>query len=192
MEIHCFAKKEITFLQEYCTVLEPLSRGLDFLQAEGNCFFGTLLATLETVIKKITAIRPKLSSMTIGLVVLIESSIKHRFECIFGSKDAIIVAISLPKFKLRWINDQTKKDQLKQMFIQKIKLHCNGDVTESLAEQTEPQQSSSTKDFYKFNSDEDNTTQSRVESEVNDYLSNAKKCECLNKYPTVKKGVPRV
>ena len=91
MEIHCFAKKEITF------VLEPLSTGLDFLQAEGNCFFGTLLLTLETVIKKITAIRPKLSSMTIGLVGLIESSIKHCFECIFGSKDAIIVAISLTK-----------------------------------------------------------------------------------------------
>ena len=73
------------------------------------------------------------------------------------------------------------------MFIQEIRLHCNDDVTESLAEQTEPQQSSSKKDFYKFNSDEDNTTQSTVESKVNDYLSNAKKCECLNKYPTVKR-----
>ena len=52
------------------------------------------------------------------------------------------------------------------------------------AEQTESQQSSSKKDFYEFDSDEDNTTQSAVESEVNDY---AKKYECLNKYPTVKR-----
>ena len=93
----------------------------------------------------------------------------------------------MPKFKLRWIDDQTKKDQLKQMFIQEIRLHCNDDFAESQAEQTEPQQSSSKKDFYEFDSDEDNTTQSTVESEVNDYLSNAKRCECLNKYPTIKR-----
>ena len=187
MEIRCFAEREITFLKEYCTVLEPLSRGLDILQREDNCFFGTLLPTLETVIKKITAMRPKLSSMTIGLVGLIESSIKRRFQCIFESKNAIIAAISLPKFKLRWIDDQTKKDQLKQMFIQEIRLHRNDNVTESQAEQTESQQSSGKKDFYEFDSDEDITTQSAVESEVNDYLSNAKKYECLNKYPTVKR-----
>ena len=184
MEIRCFAEREITFLKEYCTVLEPLSRGLDILQGEDDCFFGTLLPTLETIIKKITAMRPKLSSMTIGLVGLIESSLKRRFGCIFGSKDATIAAISLPKFKLRWIDDQTKKDQLKQMFIQEIRLHRNDDVAESQVEQTEP---SSKKDFYEFDSDEDNTTQSTVESEVNDYLSNAKRCECLNKYPTIKR-----
>ena len=73
------------------------------------------------------------------------------------------------------------------MFIQEIRLHCNDDFAESQAEQTEPQQSSSKKDFYEFDSDEDNTTQSTVESEVNDYLSNAKRCECLNKYPTIKR-----
>ena len=184
MQIRCFAEREITFLKEYCTVLEPLSRGLDILEGEDNCFFGTLLPTSETIIKKITAMRPKLSSMTIGLVGLIENSLKRRFGCIFGSKDAIIAAISLPKFKLRWIDDQTKKDQLKQMFIQEIRLHRNDDVAESQAEQTEPQQSSSKKDFYEFDSDKDNTTQSTVES---DYLSNAKRCECLNKYPTIKR-----
>ena len=88
--------------------------------------------------------------MTIGLVGLIESSLKRRFGCTFGSKNAIIAAISLPKFKLRWIDDQTKKDQLKQMFIQEIRLHRNDDVAKSQAEQTEPQQSNSKKGFYEF------------------------------------------
>ena len=41
--------------------------------------------------------------------------------------------------------------------------------------------SSGKKDFYEFDSDEDNTTQSTMESEVNNYLSNAERCECLNK-----------
>ena len=41
--------------------------------------------------------------------------------------------------------------------------------------------------FYEFDSDEDNTTQNTVESEVNDYPSNAKRCECLSKYPTIKR-----
>ena len=77
LEIRCFAEREITFLKEYCTVLEPLSRGLDILQGEDDYLFGTSPPTLKTIIKKITAMRLKLSSMTIGLVGLIESSIKR-------------------------------------------------------------------------------------------------------------------
>ena len=52
MRIHTFVKKEIVSLKEYCSVLKPLARGLDILQGKDNCFYGTLLPTLETIIKK--------------------------------------------------------------------------------------------------------------------------------------------
>ena len=42
----------VNFLKEYCDVLKPLAMGL---QDEDNCYFGTVLPTLETIIKKVIA-----------------------------------------------------------------------------------------------------------------------------------------
>ena len=68
METRCFSDREITFLNEYCAVLKPLARRLDILHGEDNCYFGTVLPTLETIIKKINTVKADLSSMTMGLV----------------------------------------------------------------------------------------------------------------------------
>ena len=62
-------------IEEHCAVLKPLSRGLDILQGEDNCYYGALLPTLATIIKKTKAIKPDLS-MTTGLADAVESSIK--------------------------------------------------------------------------------------------------------------------
>ena len=190
MGVRSFVEREIVFLKEYCSVLKPLARGLDILQGEDNCFYGTLLPTLETIIKKTKALIPQLSSTTVGLVYIIESSIKQHFTRAFESESAIVAAITLPKFKLKWVDDQRKKDQFKQVLIEKIQSHADDDVTEteSPVQQPESQASNSEKDhFYDFDSDEDTTALNAIESEVNDYLSNAKQYECLNKYPKVKK-----
>ena len=56
LDVRCFSDRELTFLTEYCKVLKPLARGLDILQGEDNCFYGTLLSILETIIKKTKAI----------------------------------------------------------------------------------------------------------------------------------------
>jgi len=45
-------KKELYFLKEYCDVLKPLAMGLDKLQGENHCYFGTLLPTLEKPLSK--------------------------------------------------------------------------------------------------------------------------------------------
>ena len=131
MGLHTFVEREIVFLKEYCSVLKPLARGLDILQGEDNCFYGTLLPTLETIIKKTKALVPHLSPITVGLVDAIESSIKCRFAKVFESNSAIIAAVTLPKLKLRWVDNQIKKDQFKQVLIQEIRLHANDDVRPS-------------------------------------------------------------
>ena len=114
LNLHCFNEKE------YCKVLQPFARGLDILQGEDKCFYGTLLPTLETVLKKIRDIKANLSVMTTGLTFSIEEAIKHRFRSIFDSKEAILAAITLPKFKLRWVETQSKKDCYKQMLIDEM------------------------------------------------------------------------
>ena len=38
LELHCFTEQEFNFLKEYCAILKPLSKGLDILQGEDNCF----------------------------------------------------------------------------------------------------------------------------------------------------------
>ena len=113
--------REFAFLKEYCQVFKPLARGLDILQGENNCFYGTLLPTLETILKKVRAMKPEISSTTLGLAVCIEDLIKRRFSRVFDSKDAIIAAVSILKFKLKWVEGQVKKDQYKQIFIDKMR-----------------------------------------------------------------------
>ena len=58
--------------------------------------------------------------MTMSLADCIEASILQRFSGIFDSKRAIIAAITLPKFKLRWVESQQKKNLLKQMLLDEM------------------------------------------------------------------------
>ena len=108
-DIHFFNEEEIMFLKEYCAVLHPLSGGFDILQGEDNCFYGTLLPTLETIIKNLKDKKSELSEMMVGLVTYIDSAIKQRFSQIFNSHDVIIAAAASPKFELRWVEKQEKK-----------------------------------------------------------------------------------
>jgi len=47
----------------------------------------------------------------VGLVDCIETAIKHRFQLIFETEDPILAAVVLPKFKLKWVESQKKKDK---------------------------------------------------------------------------------
>ena len=51
----------------------------------------------------------------------------------------------------------------------------------------EPDVASQKKDFYEFESDEEESSRDSVEVEAAEYLSVAKKIECLHKFPTVKR-----
>lgn len=191
LELRCFTDKEFTFLTEYCKVLYPLVRGLDILQGEENCFYRTLLPTLVTIIKKTKATTSGLSTMTTGLVYAIEESIKQRFGAVFDSKNAIISAMTLPKFKLKWVEQQIKKDQYTQMLLDEMRLcvdvdDCSKDaVTEDDSEAKD--KTNKKKDFYEFDSDEEPTTRDTLELEAASYLKDAKTLGCLHKYATIKK-----
>ena len=126
--------------------------------------------------------------MTVGLVDCIENTIKHRFH-IFENDDSILAAIFLPKFKLKWVESQRKKDDYKQMLLQAMHQYADDEAMSTTGSQEESQKASKKKDdFYEFKSDDEGSSQnSYTEVEAREYLSNAKRIECLHKYPTIKK-----
>ena len=194
LNLRCFNEKELSFLKEYCKVLQPFARGLDILQGEEKCFYGTLLPTLETILKKIRVIKADLSVMTTGLAVSIENAIKQRFRSIFDSKEAILAAITLPKFKLQWVETQSKKDSYKQMLIDEMRLFVGENhlvvENEDDAVQNRAEQGGENKrkdHFYDFPSDDESSTSTdTVEVEAANYLSTAKDLDCLHRYPIIK------
>ena len=64
-------------------LLKPLAMALDILQGEENCFYGTILPTLEALMAKTLDLKDSLSRMTSGLLdVIVEVKLcVHLFFC---------------------------------------------------------------------------------------------------------------
>ena len=166
-------------------MLNLLVRGLDILQEEENCFYGTLPPTLVTILKKTKAIKTQLTAMATGLTLSLEDAINRCFEKVLDLKDAIISAITPPKFKLKWVESHAKKDHYTQMLIDEMRFHAEANDSR---EAEDVNSKASKKDFYEFDYDEESAaTCDTVEMEAIRYLSDAKTLDCLSKYPTVKK-----
>ncbi|KAL7859594.1 hypothetical protein SRHO_G00147410 [Serrasalmus rhombeus] len=94
--------QEYQFLREYCTVMKPLTVALDILQGEDNCFYGTLLPTLETLITKTLDLKTGLQILG-DLPEAVVKAIKARFAEMLQSETAVLAVVTLPRFKLRWL-----------------------------------------------------------------------------------------
>lgn len=63
-----------------------------------------------------------------NLSKIILQGIKTRFSTILDSDEALLAAVTLPKFKLRWLRDETRKDTIKMTLVAQcraltIKIH---------------------------------------------------------------------
>ena len=73
------------------------------------------------------------------------------------------------------------------MFIDEMRKYDN-EISIVEDRNTEPDVASQKKkDFYKFESDEDESSRDSVEAEAAEYFSMAKKIECLHKFPTIRR-----
>uniref|UniRef100_A0A3Q3MSV0 BED-type domain-containing protein n=1 Tax=Labrus bergylta TaxID=56723 RepID=A0A3Q3MSV0_9LABR len=113
LQIKCMNDREYQFLKEYCAIMKPFTVALDILQGEDTCFYGTLQPTLEVLMAKTLVMKNGLSQMTTGLPEVIVGAIKTRFATTIDSKDALLAAVSLPKFKLRWVKEEVRRDHIK-------------------------------------------------------------------------------
>lgn len=67
LDIRGPTEREHLFLKEYCSVLKPMTVALDILQGEENCYYGSLLPTLENLMSRTLALQNGLSRMTADL-----------------------------------------------------------------------------------------------------------------------------
>ncbi|GAA6109900.1 uncharacterized protein LOC107573587 [Tachysurus ichikawai] len=168
--------------------MKPLTVSLDILQGEESCYYGTLLPIIEVLMSKLLEIKEGLIIAT-GLPEAI--AIKTRFASVLEKNDAILAAVTLPMFKLRWLRDQRKKEMVKGM----LAAECHkliprpGPVQQAAkmpVSQTTPDSSSfNVQDFFCFEEADD--TFSTVETEVMTYLRTPKTgMEILKQFATIK------
>lgn len=150
LQIKCMNEREYLFLKEYCTIMKPFTIALDILQGEDTCFYGTLQPALEVLISKTLATKNDLSQMTIGLPEIIVRAIKSRFANVIDAKEALLSAVSLPKFKLRWVKDEDKQDFIKTLLTTECRTIQSEEPSVTLSSVVEAASISDEEDFFTF------------------------------------------
>ncbi|CAH1111662.1 unnamed protein product [Psylliodes chrysocephalus] len=106
--IPVFKEHEISFLEEYIKLMQPLAETLDFLQEEHNTYYGYLLPSLVSMKTKLQKLKISgdIKQLTVPLEAIIKS-VGQRFKEFLTlspeSKTAVIGAVC-PRFKMRWYN----------------------------------------------------------------------------------------
>ncbi|RXN22452.1 zinc finger BED domain-containing 1-like protein [Labeo rohita] len=120
-----------------------------------------------------------------------KKAIKTRFAEVLESEDAVLAAVTLPKFKLRWLRTQDRKDKAKASLLaecRKLVLDQDQQAGTSTSTPTchQSRDSAIEDEFFSFEDEDD--TSSTAESEVTDYFkSGAQEIDSLNGFALIKK-----
>ncbi|XP_030578927.1 uncharacterized protein LOC115775864 [Archocentrus centrarchus] len=160
--------------------MKPLTVALDILQ--GECPYGTLLPTLEVLMQKTLAVKDTLSRMTAGLPHAIVQAIQTRFASVLDHKDALLAAVSCPKFKLRWLRDAGRREQVKEL----LTAECctTAPAAQSPASVPTTSTTQGEMDFFTFEAEPEETYS--AEKEVMDYLMSAYDLQVLHQFSNIK------
>lgn len=111
----------------------------------------------------------------------ISLAIKGRLSSVLDSKDAIISATTMPKFKLRWLKDERRRDTVTALLISECRAHSPEEPQVRPAVQSPA--SSSHNDFFEFEEE----LSYAAETEVIEYLKlPGSDLEVLNQFPRIK------
>ena len=109
-------------------------------------------------------------------------AVKTRFAEVLESESAIVAAVALPRFKLRWLLTQERRDKAKASLLAECrKVQEDQGTTTPTHNLNEDEED----EFYLFADAEDTTDM--AESQVMDYIKSMEKgMEVLNRFPLIK------
>lgn len=111
LDVVCFIKIDIEWLEEYIKVLEPLANCLDILQGEKNMYLGYLIPSINQLIKKYVTMKNDVYLKICGpLIPILIENLEKRFEAQLNDTFLIIASVSHPFFKIEWFENNVLKD----------------------------------------------------------------------------------
>lgn len=186
LEVPQFRPNDILFLKEYCCVMQPLAAALDILQAETKCFIGFLLPTLMSLRTKLLTVKPTLK-LAAPLLTAVLSGLDKRFQGYDERHDLIIASVTLPQFRMRWIDNNDRKKIARSLLYDELQAaKQQQQVTEPDTDDKHESGAVSDDEFFSFaNEPRDNVD---AAAELDLYLSdNSREIACLQKYPSISK-----
>ncbi|KAI4805082.1 hypothetical protein KUCAC02_009715, partial [Chaenocephalus aceratus] len=82
-----------------------------------TCYYETLLPTLETLMSRTLALQNGLSRMTANLPVCNCTGYQDAIRTGVGEHEALLAALTLPKFKVRWIVGAERREAARALLI---------------------------------------------------------------------------
>ncbi|KAL7389943.1 hypothetical protein ABVT39_012301 [Epinephelus coioides] len=96
-------------------------------------------------------------------------AIKTRLAEVLESENAVLGAVTLPRFKLRWLRTQDRKDKAKASLLAECRKSARDEDQQTGATSTPTRTDSATEDeFFSFEDEDD--TSATAESQVADYF----------------------
>ncbi|KAG1928895.1 putative nuclease HARBI1 [Pimephales promelas] len=113
-------------------------------------------------------------------------AIKTRFAPVLESREALLAALTLPKFKVRWIGGAERREAARALLIAECRtLPHVAEPAENKNREVAAHSSANEKDFFAFDEEEDAMAFS-ADSEVLEYMRSGSEIETLNRFPRVK------
>lgn len=100
---------EFEYIAEYLKCTEPVTKALDILQSEENIYFGILLPCILSLQNKLETLKNESWIYCQHIINALYHSVTTRFENLLTfdtpeSENAIIAALTYPRFKNRWFS----------------------------------------------------------------------------------------
>ena len=175
---------EVAFVEEYCSVMQPLAVALDMLQAENKCYSGFLLPTVTSLKCKLRALKPTVK-LTGPLIDAILSALGTRFAAYSDRSELIIASMTLPQFRLRCL-DEPKKAAAHSLMYEYATAVQQQTATTSQDTDNVSGSASREDDFFCFEAQPAENTDARTEVDM--FLADTSRdIHCLNRYPVIQK-----